>query len=177
MTLGVRLLSLVGTVVLLLVAADLSGALDGSDGSADTGSPMVGAEAPPLTGKTVAGGRYRLESGGVTVVNVWASWCAPCRDELPAIARFAREWGDKGVEVVTIDTRDGIDAAREFLEESDAEHLPAVHDPEGRLAVSWGATGVPETYVLDADGVIRAHHAGPVDEEWLTREVTRWRRS
>ena len=138
-------------------------------------TPIRGSnKAPARRGSTVAGGHYQLSPGQVTVVNVWASWCAPCRAEVPLVSRFAQEWAPRGVRVVTVDTRDGIDPAREFLESRRATGLLAVQDPDGRLAISWGATGVPETFVLDRDGVVRAHRIGEVDEHWLTAEVTRW---
>lgn len=170
-----RWVALAGLVVVLVVVGDRLGALRGTDSGHAAPSPLVGTRAPALAGPTVAGGHYRLRPGRLTVVNIWASWCGPCRGEMPDVARFAQQ--HPGVRVVTIDTRDGIDPARKFLARMGARGLTAVHDPHGRLAVSWGATGVPETYVVDADGVIRAHHAGPVDANWLVQEVSRWRAS
>lgn len=170
-----RWLALAGLVVVLVVLGDRLGALRGTEAGHAAQSPLVGSAAPALAGGTVDGGHYRLRKGRLTVVNIWASWCGPCRSEMPAVARFARE--HPGVRVVTIDTRDGIDPARRFLARMGASGLVAVHDPHGRLAVSWGATGVPETFVVDAHGVVRAHHAGPVDAGWLVQEVGRWRAS
>lgn len=170
-----RWLALAGLVVVLVVVGDRLGALRGTDAGHPAQSPLVGTTAPTLAGGTVDGGHYRLRPGRLTVVNIWASWCGPCRDEMPAVARFARE--HPGVRVVTIDTRDGIDPARRFLARMGARSLVAVRDPDGRRAVAWGATGVPETFVLDAHGVVRAHHAGPVDDGWLGQEVGRWRAS
>ena len=166
----------VAAVVVLLVVADLAGAFRGRADQADGDAPsaLLGEKAPTLAGTTIAGKRYRWRPGKVTVVNIWASWCDPCRDEVPLIARFQRAWSSRGVRVVTIDTRDGIDLAREFLAKVGARHLLAVHDPDGRLAVSWGVTGVPETFVVDAHGVVRAHRIGEVDASWLTDEVSRW---
>ncbi|MEX0429328.1 TlpA family protein disulfide reductase [Nocardioides sp. DS6] len=173
-----RLVLGVAGVVALIAVADLLGALHGrsaGDGAdAGAASPLIGRHAPALSGPTVAGTDYRWRPGHVTVVNIWASWCGPCRDELPLIARFARTSSPQGVRVVTIDSRDGIDPAKEFLAKVGARHLLAIHDPNGRLAVSWGATGIPETFVVDAHGVIRAHRIGEVDAAWLTDEVGRW---
>ncbi|MEP9381898.1 TlpA disulfide reductase family protein [Nocardioides sp. KR10-350] len=167
------LVGLVG-VVALIVVADLLGALRGGAADEDRTDPLLGRDAPVLTGTTLAGRPYRWHAGRVTVVNVWASWCGPCRDEVPLIARFARRWASRGVQVVTVDSRDGVSTAREFLADVGATSLLAVHDPKGRLAVSWGATGIPETFVVDRRGVIRAHRIGEVDTSWLTEEADRW---
>lgn len=158
----------------LVVVADLLGVLRGEAAGEADASPLVGRAAPPLAGRTLTGEPYELRAGDVTVVNVWASWCAPCRHEVPMVARLAAAWQADGVRVVTVDTRDGIAPAREFLESRGALGLLAVHDPDGRIAISWGATGVPETFVLDRRGVVRAHRNGELDEQWLTSEVSQW---
>lgn len=168
-----KLLAGVVGVVALLVVADLVGAMRGR-ADEDGGGPLVGRAAPVLAGTTLAGRSYTWRPGAVTVVNIWASWCGPCRDEVPLIADFARRWSSRGVRVVTVDSRDGVDPAREFLRDVRARSLLAVHDPRGRIAVSWGATGIPETFVVDRRGVIRAHRIGEVDATWLTDEVARW---
>lgn len=165
---------LAAVVVVVLVGILLRGALAGStSGSAD---PLIGRPAPALAGQTLSGQELRRHSwrGAVTVVNIWASWCGPCRDELPLIAAFA-EQAPRGVRVVTIDTRDGPAAARSLLQEVGARGLLAVLDPDGRMAVDWGVTGVPETFLVDADGLIRARTRGGVTHEWLREQVSRWR--
>ncbi len=147
-----------------------------SSGSQAAGDPVVGREAPALSGTTLDGDRLAEQRwrGRTTVVNVWASWCGPCREELPVLAAFAAQAGP-GVAVVSIDTRDGPAAARSLLEEVEAQGLVAVQDRDGRMAVDWGATGVPETFVVGPDGVIRARVRGGVTRSWLEREVAAWR--
>lgn len=139
-------------------------------------APTVGERAPALVGTTLTGDRFRLQPrpGTLTVVNVWASWCGPCRDEVPLLDHFAQEWRGRGVRVVTVNTRDGPVAARSFLSQVGARDLLAVSDPDGRIAVAWGATGVPETFVVDQDGTVRAHQIGVVTSAWLEEQVARW---
>lgn len=160
-------------VIVVIAVADRVGALRGGPINPED-SLLVGRTAPTLAGRTVGGAEYRWHPGRVTVVDIWASWCGPCRQELPMIAAFAASWRSRGVQVVTVDTRDGTTPARTFLDQVGARKLVAIHDPDGRLAVTWGATGIPETFVVDATGVIRAHWAGPVDAATLSSEVVRW---
>lgn len=136
-------------------------------------SALVGRAAPALTGTTLDGAAFdRAElAGQVVLVNVWASWCGPCRDELPLLAQTQRRLAPAGLRVVTINTRDGPAAARALLAEVDATRLTTVVDPDGRLAVSWGAHGIPETFLVDQRGIIRAFHPGPITPQWVRENV------
>jgi cytochrome c biogenesis protein CcmG/thiol:disulfide interchange protein DsbE len=177
--LGRRLLRPFSVTIGLVVAAGLvvglGIALGARDGAA-AGRAMLGAPAPALHGTTVTGADYRLHPAGghLTLVNIWAAWCAPCRDEIPLLARAAADYHSRGVRVVTIDTRDGPVAARALLSDAHAQDLVAVKDPDGRLAVAWGATGVPETVVVDGHGIVRARRLGAVSRAWLDSQVRRW---
>jgi cytochrome c biogenesis protein CcmG/thiol:disulfide interchange protein DsbE len=171
----VRGVVVLGAAVLVVAALVLGrGALSGS--AAGASFPLEGKPAPAVSGSTLAGDTVSREHwrGGVTVVNIWASWCGPCRQELPIIAAFARHAAGSRVRVLTIDTRDGPAAARSLLDEVGAKDLPVVQDPAGRLAVAWGVTGVPETFVVDHRGVIRALARGGVTRDWLEEQVSRW---
>lgn len=140
------------------------------------GSVLVGHRAPALSGKTLNGARLDLARlrGHVVLVNVWASWCTPCREELPLLVDTARRYQRSGLEVVTINTRDGPVPAREFLAKVGAKRLlsTSVSDPNGSRAVEWGATGVPETFLLDRHGVVRARRVGAVSPGWLDTHLT-----
>jgi cytochrome c biogenesis protein CcmG/thiol:disulfide interchange protein DsbE len=169
-------LTAVAGLVVLAAAVLVLGSAMGDAGSRRVSSPMEGHHAPRLAGTTLSGRHYELQPrrGTVTVVNIWASWCGPCRDELPLLVRSVGDWSSRGVRLVTIDTKDGPVAARSLLQEVKAKDLLAVQDPDGRLAVTWGATGVPETVVLDDHGVVRARWLGQVSAGWLNRQLRRW---
>jgi len=174
----VAIAALAVAVALLLAALGVAVAR-GSDGTAPgstgpAGGALDGKPAPALAGTTLAGDHFRLRPGKVTVVNIWASWCGPCREELPTLMQVQRRWQDRGVRLVTINTKDGPVAARSFLHRLNVSHLLAVSDPEGRLAVAWGATGVPETVVVDRHGTVRARWLGAVQRNWLDEELQRW---
>lgn len=165
--------SLLALVVLGCLGLTLPLALALGRPGAASPSGVVGAPAPPLAGQTLDGGSFDLADvrGSVVLVNVWASWCAPCREEIPLLAAAAREWGPRGLQVVGIDVNDDSTAARGFLADLGGVPFPSVVDVDGRLSVEWGTTGVPETFVVDRDGTVVAKRFGAVTEAWLVEEV------
>ena len=106
--------------------------------------------------------------GEVTVFNVWASWCAACRDEHPLLMNLI---GRDDLRLVGMNYKDQRDAGIAWLKRHGNPYEVSVFDPEGRLGLDLGVYGVPETFVLDKQGVIRAKHVGPLDAETLTREI------
>ncbi|NES16913.1 MULTISPECIES: TlpA disulfide reductase family protein [Micromonospora] len=130
--------------------------------------------APALAGTTLTGERFDLAAarGHVVVVNVFASWCGPCRDELPMLVETARQWSPQGLRVVGLNLRDGPDAVRALLAQAHADDLTVLPDPDGTRAVEWGVRGVPETFVVDRDGRIVAHQPGVVTGQWLREHLS-----
>ncbi len=106
--------------------------------------------------------------GEVTVVNVWGSWCVPCRAEHPFIEALAE---DGRFRVVGINQRDGTANALAFLAEFGNPYDAVGIDPRGRASIDWGVYGVPETFLIDRNGVIRHKIIGPIDERRLFEEV------
>ncbi|MGY2065144.1 TlpA family protein disulfide reductase [Blastococcus sp. SYSU DS0619] len=155
----------------LALIVPLALALDRSSGGAASG--LLGRPAPALAGPTLDAGHVDLANlrGSVVLVNVWASWCAPCREEMPLLVETARQWGPQGLRIVGIDVNDDDTAARDFLAGIGGTTFPSVTDPDGRLSVEWGTTGVPETFVVDRDGTVVARRIGPVSAAWLAEEV------
>jgi cytochrome c biogenesis protein CcmG, thiol:disulfide interchange protein DsbE len=102
--------------------------------------------------------------GRATVVNVFASWCVPCRAEHPVLTQLARE---HGVPLIGLNWKDKPEAARAFLGELGDPFERIGSDPSGRAGLDWGVYGVPETYVVDAAGRIRYKHVGPLSREDL----------
>jgi cytochrome c biogenesis protein CcmG, thiol:disulfide interchange protein DsbE len=131
--------------------------------------------APPLAGRSIAGTDVDLSAlrGQIVLVNVWASWCAPCRQELRLLAEVARTWAGHGVSLIGLDVRDDEKQARELLTAVGAAGSTVIPDPDGSTAVSWGVRGVPETFVVDRAGRIRARAQGAVTADWLRQQVSR----
>jgi cytochrome c biogenesis protein CcmG/thiol:disulfide interchange protein DsbE len=100
--------------------------------------------------------------GGVTVVSVWASWCAPCRQEHPLLMELAK---DPAARVVGIAYKDNPENARRFLGALGNPFAAVGVDASGRAAIDWGVYGVPETFIVSPDGVIRHKHIGPLTPE------------
>ena len=113
-------------------------------------------------GKPVPGFSSEDLKGRVTVVNVWASWCGPCRQEHPLLVDLA---GDPSVRVVGINQRDNPDNARRFLGALGNPYAAVGVDPNGRASIDWGVYGVPETFIVGPDGTIRHKHIGPLTPE------------
>jgi cytochrome c biogenesis protein CcmG/thiol:disulfide interchange protein DsbE len=104
--------------------------------------------------------------GRVTLVNFFASWCAPCRSEHPVLMRIG-----KAVPLVGIAYKDKPEESRRFLAELGDPYTRVAVDREGRTAIDFGVYGVPETYVVDASGTIRLRHVGPVTQKAWDEEI------
>ncbi|QRM35231.1 DsbE family thiol:disulfide interchange protein [Microvirga sp. VF16] len=132
--------------------------------SALIGRPVPEFSLAPLPGLTADGtpvpGLSTADlKGRVTVVNVWASWCVPCRQEHPVLMELAKE---SGLKVAGINYKDNPDNARRFLGMLGNPYAAVGVDQDGRTAINWGVYGVPETFVVGSDGVIRYRHVGPI---------------
>jgi cytochrome c biogenesis protein CcmG/thiol:disulfide interchange protein DsbE len=108
--------------------------------------------------------------GQPVVVNFWASWCQPCRDEAPLLERFAAEYGPRGVAFVGVNVWDSADKARAFLDEFGVSYVNGV-DARGSAAVDYGLTGLPETFFIDRQGQIVGKFVGPISERALRTAV------
>lgn len=100
--------------------------------------------------------------GEVSLVNVFASWCIPCRDEHPVLTKLKAE---TGIRLFGINQKDVPENARAFLEELGNPYDAAGADANGRVSIDWGVYGVPETFLLDRNGVIVLKIVGPLSEE------------
>jgi cytochrome c biogenesis protein CcmG/thiol:disulfide interchange protein DsbE len=105
----------------------------------------------------------------VTLVNVWASWCVPCHDEVPFLEQLSK---DKRIQLVGINYKDAPDNARRFLNRYGNPFVAAGRDEAGRTSIDWGVYGVPETFLVGRDGRIAYKLVGPVTADNLARTLT-----
>lgn len=123
---------------------------------------------PAVEGTGVPGFDTDSLKGEVTVVNVFASWCIPCRDEHPLLAALKTE---SGVRLFGINQRDQADNAVKFLTELGNPYDRIGGDTDNRVSIDWGVYGVPETFVVNAQGVITYKHVGPMTPESMENDV------
>ena len=135
-------------------------------------SPLIGKrvpqfELPPIEGRSDGLSTADL-IGQVSVVNVWASWCMPCRIEMPLLNELAAR---DEVAIFGINYKDQPDAALGFLDELGDPYIRIGADTTGRVAIEWGVYGLPETFVIDAEGRIAYKHIGPFDHQTLEEDI------
>jgi cytochrome c biogenesis protein CcmG/thiol:disulfide interchange protein DsbE len=126
----------------------------------------------PLVGSDSTTRNLAAYRGKVVVLNLWASWCIPCRDEAPVLERLQRKIAPRGGTVLGATYRDIEGRSQKFMREFHITY-PSLRDAEGKLAHDYGATAVPETFVIDRKGRVVALHRGAVDQKWLDEQVSR----
>ena len=124
--------------------------------------------APDFNLKLPDGGALGIEDlrGQVVMLDFWASWCQPCRDEAPALAQVYREYRERDVEFVGINLWDNPGDAELFLQQEGHEYPNGI-DAEGKIAISYGVRGIPEKFFISRDGSIARKFTGPMNPDLL----------
>jgi len=130
----------------------------------------IGKPAPDFVLQDASGKTWKLSSlkGKVVFVNFWATWCKPCRDEMPSMAALNKAMADKPFQMLSIVFNDDLDMAKSFAQRLGAM-FPVLGNPDQELTQAYMITGVPETFLVDADGILRHKFIGPYD--WNSREM------
>jgi cytochrome c biogenesis protein CcmG/thiol:disulfide interchange protein DsbE len=142
-------------------------------------SALIGRQAPPLDLSAIDGLQdgtrpvpvltsETLQQGQVTVVNFWASWCLPCIEEHPLLIELAQK---TKVPVVGVNYKDAAANARRFLGRYGNPFAAVGADTTGRAAIEWGVYGMPETFIVDAEGRVAYKHVGPISRDTLERTM------
>jgi peroxiredoxin len=131
--------------------------------SKEGSAPREGSVAPDFSLKDLTGKTVHLSDlrGIVVLVNFWATWCPPCQEEVPSLARLNALMPEKGFRMIAVSIDDGGSNAVESFFRMTGYRLPTVLDPGGTVGKMYGITGVPETFILDRQGVIRKKVVGP----------------
>jgi cytochrome c biogenesis protein CcmG, thiol:disulfide interchange protein DsbE len=142
-------------------------------------SPLIGRSAPSFTLEALPGSGKPglsdadLRQGHTTIVNLFASWCGPCRVEHPSLRALAENplLKDNGVRLIGVAYKDEPANALKFLASEGDPYAAIGMDLKGRAAIDWGLTGVPETFVVRGDGTIAFKYTGPMTEQALREKV------
>jgi cytochrome c biogenesis protein CcmG/thiol:disulfide interchange protein DsbE len=128
--------------------------------------PTAGNPAPQYAAPTLSGDTLALADlqGQAVLLNIWATWCPPCREEMPALEALHRDMADEGLRVVavSVDSRSAAGDVRQFLDEYGIT-FTVLHDPDEQVSRTFRTTGVPETYLIDRDGTIVKRWIGKID--------------
>lgn len=155
--------------VLAVIALLGFGLVSKSEDALAVGEQLPETALPTLDG--AENGSIADYRGKWVLVNVWASWCDPCREEAPALQRFYERHRGAGFELLGVDTQDATDAALAFAEEYGLTY-PQLHDGSGDYAKEQlRTTGVPENFLVDPDGEIAYVQRGPVTAEMLETQI------
>ena len=156
-----------GLITILVLALLIYGLMAQPGGSLQTGTPVPSFQLTDLNGTPMS---LEAQRGNVAVLNFFASWCSPCREEAPVLEQVWRDYQDQGVQFLGIAYKDAAPKAAAFLDSFDVTY-PNALDPGGRTAQAYGVTGVPETFVIDQEGRLVRHFIGSVTGEGLAREL------
>ena len=163
------LLFVVGVSSFILLRLNESGRIFSGATVLKIGKPAPDFGFADLDGKKVRLSDYR---GKVVLVNIWATWCRPCVDEMPSLGRLYRKFKDKDFEVLAISIdAEGAKMVAPFVKEYKLT-FPALIDPEGSIKESYGVTGVPESFIIDQQGILVKKVIGAAD--WSAPEVFRF---
>lgn len=124
--------------------------------------PLSGKAAPEFQARSLDGGEVALAKhlgNDVVVLDFWATWCPPCRESLPVVARIAGEYKDKGVAVYAVNIAEDPELIKSFLEDAGLD-LPVLLDPDGALSDQYSVRSIPQLFVIDRKGVVREAHSG-----------------
>jgi cytochrome c biogenesis protein CcmG/thiol:disulfide interchange protein DsbE len=135
-------------------------------------SPLVGKAAPDFELPRLAEPQRTFNpdsmKGEVWLLNVWASWCVSCHDEHPLLLALAK---NDAVKIVGLNYKDKRDDALAWLKRFGDPYALSVSDLEGRTGIDYGVYGVPETYLIDKQGIIRYKHIGPITEQTIEQKI------
>jgi peroxiredoxin len=163
--------SLLSCVVALLFLLNLAGC-DNLSGLVKPGRMETGKTAPDFELQDETGKVWKLSSlkGRVVMINFWATWCKPCRDEMPSMEVLNKRLAGKPFQMLSIIFNDDHDLAASFARRQGAT-FPVLAAADQKLTQAYMITGVPETFLVDADGILRHKFIGPYD--WSSPEMMR----
>ncbi len=175
--LATALIVIAAAGIVVLLAVPLGRTPSGTPAASSVvvgGSPLLDKPLPELVLQDLDGRTVRTADlrGRPLIVNIWASWCVPCREEFPLLVGANGEYRDEGLAVLGIVRRDSAQAARAFAEQQGAT-WPMLMDPDESAYRALIGIGVPQTYFVDPEGIVRWVNIGPFTADGLTYGISR----
>jgi len=170
-------LLLVGAIIVMaIVLQGCDGGDDSKTATSTAGEPgyvTTGTVAPDFTLTSLEGETVSLSdyTGRPVLINFWASWCPPCREEFPELASAREAHADSGFEILGVTSNDSEDGARRFVADAKAE-WPMLPDTGGATWAAYGGVGLPTSFFIDAEGIVQRVHIGPLNEEQLADQLS-----
>ena len=159
-------------LVLAFFAVLAFGLANRSSATGRSGITRIGKPAPQFAMQLLDGGEFRLSDheGRPLVINFWASWCPPCRQESPAFERQWRRYRDTGIQFVGVDIQDDVSDAEAYVREFGLT-FPNGLDPDGKITIDYGVIGLPVTFFVGSSGIVEGRWVGAIPEEKLEEWV------
>ena len=159
-------------LVLAFFAVLAFGLANRSSATGRSGMTRIGKPAPQFAMQLLDGGEFRLSDheGRPLVINFWASWCPPCRQESPAFERQWRRYRDTGIQFVGVDIQDDVSDAEAYVREFGLT-FPNGLDPDGKITIDYGVIGLPVTFFVGSSGIVEGRWVGAIPEEKLEEWV------
>ncbi len=159
-------------LVLAFFAVLAFGLANRSSATGRSGMTRIGKPAPQFAMQLLGGGEFRLSDheGRPLVINFWASWCPPCRQESPAFERQWRRYRDTGIQFVGVDIQDDVSDAEAYVREFGLT-FPNGLDPDGKITIDYGVIGLPVTFFVGSSSIVEGRWVGAIPEEKLEEWV------
>ena len=159
---------LITVLILAFFALMAFGLANRSPATGRSGETRVGKPAPQFSMPLLGGGEFGTEDhrGSPMIINFWASWCPPCRQESPGFERVWQKYQDQGIQIVGVDIQDTEEDALGYVREFGLS-FPNGRDTDGKITVEYGVIGLPVTFFINADGVVEGRWVGALPEDRL----------
>ena len=159
---------LITALILAFFALMAFGLANRSPATGRSGETRVGKPAPSFSMPLLGGGEFKTEDhqGTPMIINFWASWCPPCRQESPGFERVWQRYREQGIQIVGVDIQDTAEDALGYVREFGLS-FPNGRDTDGKITVEYGVIGLPVTFFIGADGMVEGRWVGALPEERL----------
>lgn len=144
------------------------------DKTVEPAAPSIGSEAPDFSLSDLSGQNVSLNDlkGKAVLINFWATWCYPCREEMDDLQAIYNKYKDKGVVILGVNVREGKGIVTEFANRFNITY-PILLDEDGKVSDAYNVFGIPSTLFIDKDGIIRDTVMGQMDEEMIAEKVNK----